>query len=213
MRRMVSIPRQLAYLFNASGSYPSGYANAKMRLYYCRIYDGDMLVRNFVPCRRNSDGVLGVYDRVNDVFYANAGSDTFTAGSETGEIIGVIHSTARKITRIYKGVDDVAQLLWSEGAALKSFAIAYLADDVTWNLSVEEGMTWGDWIDSEYNTIAACPVNTGIRIPYEDVKDGYIYVNHVVLDEYVAVAEIAAEIAEGVTYPCSKLRPAPPPML
>lgn len=50
-----------------------------MKLYYCKIWDNGSLVRNFVPCK-NSSGTLGLYDAVNNVFYTNAGTGTFTAG-------------------------------------------------------------------------------------------------------------------------------------
>lgn len=54
----------------------------EMRLYSCEIYDDGILVRDYVPAKRNSDGVLGLYDLVNDVFYTNAGTGTFIAGEE-----------------------------------------------------------------------------------------------------------------------------------
>ena len=41
-----------------------------------KIEDGGVLVRNFVPAKK--DGVCGLYDRVNDKFYANAGTGTVT---------------------------------------------------------------------------------------------------------------------------------------
>lgn len=36
-------------------------------------------VRNFIPCK-NISGILGLYDIVNNIFYTNAGTGTFTAG-------------------------------------------------------------------------------------------------------------------------------------
>ena len=51
------------------------------RLYYFKIYVEDELVRNFVPCYRKSDSVIGMYDTVNGVFYTNAGSGTFAKGN------------------------------------------------------------------------------------------------------------------------------------
>lgn len=59
---------------------------AKMKLYSCQIYDNGTLVRDFVPCK-NASGVVGLYDLANDVFYNNAGSGTFTAGSDV-EYVG-----------------------------------------------------------------------------------------------------------------------------
>lgn len=48
-------------------------------VYSCKMWEGDVLARDFVPCI-NPDGAVGLYDLVEDVFYANAGTSTFTAG-------------------------------------------------------------------------------------------------------------------------------------
>lgn len=66
------------YLFARSYSSLS-YASLKM--YGCKIYSNDVLVRDFIPCK-NASGVAGMWDDVNSVFYGNAGSGTFTAGLE-----------------------------------------------------------------------------------------------------------------------------------
>ena len=65
---------------------PNWYANfhTKAKLYSCRIYSGETLERNFVPVRRKSDGVLGLLDRANDVFYVNAGTGEFEPGAIGG---------------------------------------------------------------------------------------------------------------------------------
>lgn len=70
-----------AYIFNMSGN-PPDIEIAKMKLYYCKIWDGDTLVRDFIPCYQKSDNVAGLYDLVNDVFYTNAGTGNFTVGAE-----------------------------------------------------------------------------------------------------------------------------------
>lgn len=51
------------------------------KLYSCKIYDNDVLVRDFVPCK-NPSGIIGLYDIVNGVFYQNAGTGEFAAGDE-----------------------------------------------------------------------------------------------------------------------------------
>lgn len=51
------------------------------KLYTCKIYDNDTLVRDFIPCYRKSDNVVGLYDLVNNVFYTNAGTGAFTYGA------------------------------------------------------------------------------------------------------------------------------------
>ena len=49
------------------------------KLYSCKIYDGDTLVRDFIPIKTTTN-VYGLWDKVNKVFYPNAGTGTFTAG-------------------------------------------------------------------------------------------------------------------------------------
>ena len=66
------------YLFARSYSSLS-YASLKM--YGCKIYSNDVLVRDFIPSK-NASGVVGMWDDVNNIFYSNAGSGTFTAGPE-----------------------------------------------------------------------------------------------------------------------------------
>ena len=49
------------------------------KYYSCKIYDNDVLVRDYIPCV-TSTGVAGLFDIANSVFYGNAGSGVFTAG-------------------------------------------------------------------------------------------------------------------------------------
>lgn len=60
-----------------NGSTPAWGALA--RLYYCRIYDGETLVRDYVPAT-DPGGTAGLFDLVNAQFYGNAGSGAFTPG-------------------------------------------------------------------------------------------------------------------------------------
>ena len=61
----------------------STYGNfASLKIYNFKIYNGTTLQRNFIPVKRNSDSVLGLYDTVNSKFYTNSGTGTFTAGEE-----------------------------------------------------------------------------------------------------------------------------------
>lgn len=51
------------------------------RLYYFKIYDNGTLVRDLVPCVRNSDNKAGLYDLVGGQFYSSANSGyEFVAG-------------------------------------------------------------------------------------------------------------------------------------
>ena len=59
----------------------NGIAPNKSRIVSCDIYAGGALARQFVPCK-NPDGVAGLYDTVNGIFYTNQGSGAFTAGAD-----------------------------------------------------------------------------------------------------------------------------------
>ena len=48
------------------------------RWYYVKIYENDTLVRDLVPCYRKSDAEIWMYDLVNDQFYTNSWTGTFT---------------------------------------------------------------------------------------------------------------------------------------
>ena len=53
---------------------------AKMRLYDLRVSSGSTLTANFVPCRRKTDGAVGLCDTIGGGFYTNSGSGTFISG-------------------------------------------------------------------------------------------------------------------------------------
>lgn len=54
----------------------------RMKLYWCKLYNNWTLVRNFVPCYRKSDSVIWLYDLVNNQFYTNSWTGTFTKWSD-----------------------------------------------------------------------------------------------------------------------------------
>lgn len=79
-------PAYTHYLFssNGAGTPASSYALTDTRLGRVRIYDSnDVLVRDFRPAVRNADGVAGMHDVLNDVFYTNANpaGDNFLYGN------------------------------------------------------------------------------------------------------------------------------------
>ena len=68
----------------------------KMEFYYCRIYNEDTIVRNFIPCYSTKEvldvnnkecaiGTKGMYDTVEGKFYTNQGTGEFIAGPDVNE--------------------------------------------------------------------------------------------------------------------------------
>ena len=53
----------------------------QIKIYSFKMYYENELVRDFIPCYRNSDNEIGLYDLVNNVFYTNKGTGAFTYGS------------------------------------------------------------------------------------------------------------------------------------
>lgn len=54
-------------------------SNVMTRMTSCKLYDNGTLIRDFIPCI-NPSGEYGLYDVVNNQFYGNAGTGSFTGG-------------------------------------------------------------------------------------------------------------------------------------
>ena len=70
------------WLFRRNGENAGLRYYAQVRIYSCKLYDSGVLVRDYIPCYRKSDNVIGLYDLVNNVFYTNEGTGTFTKGND-----------------------------------------------------------------------------------------------------------------------------------
>ena len=78
LQTYASVYNLLLLTCNTGGTVDNRMVSGK--IYYCKIYDNDVLVRDFIPCYRKSDNVIGLYDKVNNVFYTNSGTGIFTKG-------------------------------------------------------------------------------------------------------------------------------------
>ena len=84
------------------------------KLYYVKIYDDDTLIFDGIPVRRNSDGELGIFDRVNNEFFTNdlgLGEYSFVAGPDVSgadPILGDYIGTTKTISATV-GVTSVTQ--------------------------------------------------------------------------------------------------------
>ena len=74
-------------------NYSSGRNQSKIKLFEALIYEGDYPVRRFIPIRRKSDNVLGLYETFTKTFCANGGTGTFTAGPTLTSNKALISST------------------------------------------------------------------------------------------------------------------------
>ena len=64
---------------NSAGSIDNRYFVGN--IYYCNIYSGDTLLKKYIPCKRNTDGKVGLYDAVSKEFKVSSNSSyDFVAG-------------------------------------------------------------------------------------------------------------------------------------
>ena len=98
-------PNCSIWLFD--GYWPSQQVDrgANIKLHELTIIASDGIKRHFIPVRRKSDGVVGMFDVVNKVFYSNTKSGNFTAGKSlcdgTASIHKDNHISAKSIIEIY----------------------------------------------------------------------------------------------------------------
>ncbi|MBQ0113367.1 MAG: hypothetical protein KBT03_09580 [Bacteroidales bacterium] len=71
----VNIPIHI-FMRNSDGV--TYYDNNIVRIYAIRFKDNNGILKDFVPCCRESDNSIGLYDKQNDLFYPNEGTGTFT---------------------------------------------------------------------------------------------------------------------------------------
>ena len=97
------------------------------KVYSLKISVDDTIVGDFIPARRDEDGELGLYDIVRKSFHTNIGTGTFVAGAVVGG------DTEPEL------ISFSIEIGYSNGVSTYS------------EFTAEKGMTWGEWVDSEYN--------------------------------------------------------------
>ena len=102
---------QNLYLFATNRSGTPVYGSN--RILYCKIYDGDTLVRDYVPVEYNGIGYM--YDKVSGLFFDNQGTGKFLFGSITK---ACARSYTRRQLMMYKEPPPYIQdglVLWLDG--------------------------------------------------------------------------------------------------
>ena len=61
-----------------NNSAKNGAGIAPTKFWYFKIWSGDTMLRNFVPCYRKSDNKAGMYDTVGGSFYYSEGAEEFS---------------------------------------------------------------------------------------------------------------------------------------
>ena len=88
------------YHMNENGSPAATSAYAKAKIFYFAATENGNYVHIYIPCLNNNN-VAGMYDVLTDTFYENAGTGTFTQGSEI-----------ENYQAIYTTLEDIPGGLW-----------------------------------------------------------------------------------------------------
>ena len=76
---------------------------AKLKVFGVKMWnENNILVQNLVPAQ-NSEGVVGMYDTVNNRFYTNSGTENFVAGPA----VGIKIATTNYVTREFAPVQTL----------------------------------------------------------------------------------------------------------
>lgn len=59
-------------------------ATTGVRISNCKIYDNGNLIRDYIPVKRNIDGLVCMYDKIYGEYALNGGTGSFIAGPEKG---------------------------------------------------------------------------------------------------------------------------------
>jgi hypothetical protein len=83
---------------NNTGNAAIAENHSAFKLYSFKMTDNGILVRNFIPCKRKSDNIAGLYDLIGQQFYRSITGTDLTAGHEINSSGG---STSSEV------IDDV----------------------------------------------------------------------------------------------------------
>ena len=107
---------------------------SSIRLYYFKMYTAsNTLARDLVPCYRKADSVIWMYDLVNDVFYTNAGTWTFTKWPDAN-ITRWAKSAVTETKEETKEEKEVIKLEPKEEIEIKKSESEWSGNVATWNL-------------------------------------------------------------------------------
>ena len=112
---------------------------SKTRIYYLKFCAQDgTLLRDFVPCKRVTDGVLGMYDAISGTFFTNQGTGTFLSAPLTYTI--PILNNGTKVAEIIRSAPLYAgESISYRGDGLPAVSLCYGSNALTIGTAVQPG--------------------------------------------------------------------------
>lgn len=113
---------------------------ATMSLYLMRYYEGNSVVREYIPCVRISDDVSGLYETIQGQFYTDEHGDAFIVGYQFknnmrladysyGNVVSG-PDAAREVKHVYVGTSGIAKQVSKAYIGVNGVAQLIFRDDV-----------------------------------------------------------------------------------
>lgn len=149
------------------------------RIHGCKLWNKEgVLIRDFVPCYRKSDGVAGLYDLVEGKFYTNQGTGSFIAGNNIPnpqtpieiESVGEktknlfnINAVTKNVAILEDGtISSYSGFMASDFIGVKpngTYTISILNKTPRWNLRVHAYNKNKEWLSNIATKFTASGIN------------------------------------------------------
>ena len=132
------------YIFTTNTAGDVGFNGGSLKIYYFKIWSGDTLVRDFIPCYRKEDNVVGMYDLVEGKFYENKGTGSFVKGLnlESAYSLGNYNPKTEEyeipVTVTGKNLFDLNSAIIS-GAAIEDDTVVANANSINIDIYLKKG--------------------------------------------------------------------------
>ena len=136
-------------------------------MYSLKLYNNNnTLLRDFIPCYRKSDGVIGLYDKVEGKFYTNQGSGTFLKGSNINTSTTQTTNTNASIPAEYREVEYIESI--ADGSYIVTNLTPLYNDKITIDMEIgnynKTNALWCSRANTSQQTFTSFYINNeGIR--------------------------------------------------
>ena len=138
----------------------------KGKIYYCKIWQDDVLVRDFIPVRKGTIGYM--YDKVSGTLFGNAGTGDFVLGNDIVEIEYLESNGNQYINTEYypNNATVITTKYYNQPKSQSPFAARWTGADTydTFGVYVAEFnktiVYFGRYSDTKYENISISSSNT-----------------------------------------------------
>ena len=113
-------PEMSMYLFGLHGESGADLRNPVMEVYDLKIYEGNVLVRHYIPVRRKSDNEIGLYETETNAFMNNSGEGTLLGGINTNDWTDIPY---RKYGTETETFTSLPKTIIGDGTALSAWSM------------------------------------------------------------------------------------------